>query len=192
MSTTAERFALLKEKLEKAREENLKAVEDESRKVAQATLTASENEHLHDTQTVQPNRSPKRARTEEAPADVGSADEADGEDEDDGIRSMKRRARKVQRGLSPTSNEDRQDGVVFYGGAGDAISTQNADRMVRELQDVEKRRANFRRRRAFNEDRSDINFINEGNRLFNRTLDRHFDKFDSVKKIKDSLERGTA
>lgn len=207
--TTAERVAALKQKLKKARTENLKAVDDEgSRQVVRVSSFLGDKEGVSSDDDVDGSRTlhggvrdsyckrpRKRIRRHGAAVDVGSADEADGEDEDDRLRSMKRRARNMSQQSSdivPAVHSKAEDTVVTYGVTGHDAKPENVDRMVGELRHVEKRREKFRRRRAFHEDRSDISFINEGNRLFNRTLDKHFDKFESVKKLKDSLERGTA
>ena len=51
------------------------------------------------------------------------------------------------------------------------------------------KRKNFSRRRAhFHE--SDIDFINERNRVFNKKLERFYGT--ATKEIRDNLERGTA
>lgn len=203
MTSTAERMALLREKLEEARQDNLKAVEDELMRQPSHEGHDSDSESSED--TVRPKskgrekkkRKYTQKRNRPSYVDVGSADEADGEDEDERLRSMKRRARASFREMTDISNPsvshvgDDDDAVVQYGGTAPR-GGDNIDRMVAELQKVDKKRAKYRRRRAFDEDRADITFINEGNRLFNRSLEKHFDKFESVRKIKESLERGTA
>lgn len=205
MASATERLAALKGKLEKARSENLKAVEDEVKRQPLRTHSLSaeednssddENAHsaFHDGgKNTYCKRPRKRTKTPGLSVDVGSADEADGEDDDDRLRSMKRRARNMSRQAGDVvGTGDSKETIVTYGVTGNDAKPENVDKMVGELRQIEKRREKFRRRRAFHEDRSDITFINEGNRLFNRTLDKHFDKFESVKKLKDSLERGTA
>lgn len=202
MPSAAERLAALRTKLEKARNENLKAVEDEGKRRSASVG----NRHMDDDDSSdseeggsarkragRKHRVHKRARAPGAGVDVGSADEADGEDDDDRLRSMKRRARNLSKSSASAVDGDRpQPQTIAYGVTGKDVKPENIDRMVDELKQVDKRREKFRRRRTFDENRTDITFINEGNRLFNRTLDKHFDKFDSVQKIKDSLERGTA
>lgn len=212
MSTPAERLAALKERLETGREENLKVVEQE-----QLSLTASVKNNNFETEgfkdefsdllSKQKNKGGVNKRQRQAVLDVGSADEADDENEDERLRSMKRRSRAsvtftsrietlsthANGAVNGNTSKDASASskILIYGGAGD-VESAALDNMVNELQCAEKRRAKYRRRRVFDEDQADISFINEGNRLFNRTLERHFDKFESVKDIKNNLERGTA
>lgn len=213
MATVAERLVALKEKLEAGREENLKVAEQEQLKLASVPDEGSRVEYGI-ANNDQPGRNGWRESAKRCAKrnrileewDVGSADEADGENEDERLRSIKRRSHAIRNLCKPISanvshqalkdgtspdNDNGPQNVLVYGGAG-SVDEDALDNMVGELERVEKRRAKYRRRRAFDEDRADITFINEGNRLFNRTLDRHFDKFDSVKEIKDNLERGTA
>lgn len=208
MMSVSERLSAIREKLEAARSDNLEAVGREVRKESHEKRQfeddldrrCTENDvRTLDTHYV----STQGKRKYKYVNDVGSADEADEEDGDARLRSMKRRARaaakRTQRkesgkgqGLNTIISETPENhNDVAYGGKG-SVSEEAMDRMVDELQQAEKRRGKFKRRRAFYEDEGDITFINEGNRLFNRTLSKHFDKFDSVKEIKDNLERGTA
>jgi hypothetical protein len=53
----------------------------------------------------------------------------------------------------------------------------------------DKRRKEFSRRRPYYE-AQDVDFINERNRVFNKKLKRHFDKYTTD--IRTNLERGTA
>lgn len=203
MTSAQERLAALKTKLEQARNENLKAVEDESerrphsysnRKGSSSDAELSGNEESPPSLKNSGRKRRRLKRERSTAAEIGSADEADGEDEDDGLRSMKRRAKNMKKSM-PLSSSGEEDGklqTVAYGLTGHDPKAENIDRVVNELQEVDKRRGKFHRRRAFDENRTEITFINEGNRLFNKTLDKHFDKFESVQKIKDSLERGTA
>jgi hypothetical protein len=50
-------------------------------------------------------------------------------------------------------------------------------------------KSKFSRRRAFNED-ADVNYINERNRVFNKKLNRFYDKYTAD--LKNTIERGTA
>lgn len=200
MTSAAERLSALKEKLKVAREDNLQAVKDEGKRRVVVINDSNnrdieytrqhEREHLSGHQ--KESKSRKRARTSDSAIEIDSADEAEGENEDGRMRSMKRRARRLKLQNGGEEREGDADGVVEYGKTGHDVSAEDVERMREELRETEKRREKLWRRRAFDEERSDINFINEENRLFNRKLDKHFDKFESVKKIKDSLERGTA
>lgn len=208
MMSISERLAAIREKVEAARSDNLEAVGRELRKELDGTRQYeddldkrfSEKDVL--TLNIDSVFAPGKRKYTYV-NDVGSADEADEEDGDARLRSMKRRARaaakrtqrkeldKGQGSNTITSETPENHNDVVYGGKG-TVSEEAVDRMVDELQQAEKRRGKFKRRRAFYEDEGDITFINEGNRLFNRTLSKHYDKFDSVKEIKDNLERGTA
>lgn len=217
MTQISERLAVLKKKLAAGRLENLKAVQQEREQQKETAAhekasyvsangldgTAGQVEKR---EAQKRERAKKRRYDELSAADLVHVDEADGENDDERVRGMKRRAKASAHVLSRQMDHNGTramhpegdaggpgDGsnVLVYGGAG-TVEKEALDNMVEELEVVEKRRAKFRRRRAFDEENSDITFINEGNRLFNRTLERHFDKFDSVKELKDNLERGTA
>lgn len=194
MTSAAQRLSALKAKLNEAREENLQAVEDESknRSNAAATYTQTPDQQgAHSQSLTSKSKSRKRQRPNYDGFEIDSADEAQGENDDDRLRSMKRRSRKLNVEVNCKSKDAQREAVIEYGKTGQKVTEEGVRRMVEELRDTEKRRDKFQRRRAFDEDRVDINFINEGNRAFNRRLDRHFDKFESVRKIKDNLERGT-
>lgn len=178
MSSLSARLAAVSEVLESGREENLRVAEfeDDGLKAGHGSAEEAESE----------------GKTRKRRVDLGGADEAEEENEDERLRNMKGRSRRVSQFSKEGGGGAGEDGEdVVYGGAG-RVSKQALDNMVNELEAVEKRRSKYRRRRTFDEDRADITFINEGNRVFNRTLDKYFDKFESVKDIKDNLERGTA
>ena len=175
MSSLRERLAAVNEILDSGREENLKVAESESVSAVKDVKHSKKSGHGHVGRHV----------------DLGSADEAEEENEDERLRSMKRRAKSMKRFSKPKEDDENDGEILVYGGEG-RVSQQAMDNMVSELEAVEKRRSKYRRRRTFDEDRADVNFINEGNRLFNQTLDKYFDKFESVNEIKENLERGTA
>jgi cyclophilin family peptidyl-prolyl cis-trans isomerase len=83
---------------------------------------------------------------------------------------------------------DRDANTLTYGTDGRPADV-NIDHMVEELRQHDIRRANYSRRRAFNED-SDVNYINERNRVFNKKVQRFYDKY--TQEIKNNIERGTA
>lgn len=197
MASASERLKELRKELAEARKENLKAVEHEEHQKVEdikSSLSGSDKNSLHASENRERGKRKGDGAKCSTNIDVGSADEADEEEYDERLRGMKRRARAMELANRESSSSMpitlKNDTVVTYGTVTD--QKEGVDRMVGELEKVERRRAKYRRRRTFDEDRSDISFISEGNRLFNRTLDKHFDKFDSVKKIKDNLERGTA
>lgn len=194
MASLSERLAAVKAKVSDGRDDNLQVVKLEK----EATPITTEFHSRTDSVLIIKKR--KRSLTNNATTasiDVGSADEADEENDDERLRSMKRRSRALSHlsasaSAATTANDKHDDGTVIVYGGDAKVDEQAVNAMVDELQCVEKRRLKYRRRRTFNEEGADITFINEGNRVFNQTLERHFDKFESVKKIKENLERGTA
>jgi len=70
-----------------------------------------------------------------------------------------------------------------------APSEERLQRLVDDLQEQEKKREKFSRRRMFQED-EDIDYINDRNRVYNKKLERAFGKYAAD--IKLNLERGTA
>lgn len=86
-------------------------------------------------------------------------------------------------------NEGRQ---VIYGKTGANLEEKDRDKVRGMMTELETKRKKRRKVRTFDEDRSEINFVNEGNRRFNERLNKHFDQFEEVREIKESLERGTA
>jgi cyclophilin family peptidyl-prolyl cis-trans isomerase len=70
-----------------------------------------------------------------------------------------------------------------------APSEERLQRLVDDMQEQEKKREKFSRRRAFQED-EDIDYINDRNRVYNKKLERAFGKYAAD--IKLNLERGTA
>ena len=78
--------------------------------------------------------------------------------------------------------------LLQYGKAA-SIPESNIDKMVAELTEKEKSRAEFSRRRAFRENR-DVDSINDRNAAFNKKAERAFGKF--TVETKANLERGTA
>ena len=75
-----------------------------------------------------------------------------------------------------------------YGGAG-TVPEENIDRMVKELEEKQRRGKEWSRRRKHYDDR-DVDSINDRNKVFNRKVDRAFGSF--TQEIRNNLERGTA
>lgn len=82
----------------------------------------------------------------------------------------------------------RDGSSLQYGKAPD-IPDENVDKMVAELEDRDRKRKSFSRRRKFHEEK-DIDSINDRNEHFNRKIERAFGKY--TVEIKNNLERGTA
>jgi cyclophilin family peptidyl-prolyl cis-trans isomerase len=66
---------------------------------------------------------------------------------------------------------------------------ERLNNLVQDMEKQEKKRQNFSRRRAFQDD-EDINYINNRNKVFNDKLQRSFGEYTA--EIKYNLERGTA
>lgn len=86
-----------------------------------------------------------------------------------------------------TKSIAEEKGPLEYGQ--DNTPEVNKNRMVKELQDKMEKRKKFSRRRMHNED-EDVTYINESNRVFNKKLNRSFDKYTA--ELKQNLERGSA
>lgn len=86
---------------------------------------------------------------------------------------------------------DKRDESLTYGGKV-RVDSRAAERLADELDDHERRKVRYRSQKAFDEDKEDIGFINDQNQKFNKILNHHYDKFESVREVKESLERGTA
>lgn len=81
--------------------------------------------------------------------------------------------------------------VVSYGGAG-RLQPGAAELVAIELADAEERRARGQKSAGPDDEAEDIGFINEHNKRFNKVVDKMYGKHDTVREIKDNLERGTA
>lgn len=192
-SSQAERLQKLKARLAKARDENLQAVADEVQRDTLATSTeASKSGATGDAEdsTVHEHIRKRRRVAEREQNSVLT-------------KSMRHRLSRMERDMKANplragnSDEDgaERDGehaeLIQYGGAG-KLQRGAADRVVAELEELEQSKMKYRRKPDFDEDSADIGFINDPNRKFIAILDQHYDKYDSVRVIKDSLERGTA
>mmetsp|Transcript_29203 Transcript_29203/g.64548 ORF Transcript_29203/g.64548 Transcript_29203/m.64548 type:complete len:498 (-) Transcript_29203:188-1681(-) len=69
------------------------------------------------------------------------------------------------------------------------LPESNIDKMVAELTDRDRKKAEFSRRRAFR-DSKDVDYINDRNAHFNKKIERAFGKYTA--ETKANLERGTA
>ncbi|KAG2444869.1 hypothetical protein HXX76_001607 [Chlamydomonas incerta] len=69
------------------------------------------------------------------------------------------------------------------------LPAYNVDKMVAELQERDRKKDEFSRRRRYN-DGSDVDFINDRNAHFNKKIQRAFGQYTT--EIKGNLERGTA
>lgn len=198
------RLEVLRERLAKARSENLEAVATEGRRPSErGDREPGNGEHGHvdgrgggKEDGLSPSRKEFRKRKR---VFVEGLD-----DEPDGLISKAMRGRvermnraaKIEAGVdvnkvTSSSRNDTEVSQVVYGGRG-TLAVGAADRVANELADMEARRHRSKKVREFDEEKGDIGFINEPNRRFNAMLDKHYDKYDSVRDVKESLERGTA
>lgn len=74
-------------------------------------------------------------------------------------------------------------------GRAPAIPESNVDKMVAELEERDRKRSTFSRRRPYNEG-ADVDYINPRNAELNAKLERAYGKY--TREIKANLERGTA
>ena len=106
------------------------------------------------------------------------------------------RALPVEETLA-TYEQKRSEDADFYAGAetfaygrrGAKVPEEGIDRMVAELEEQKRKRANFSRRRKHFEER-DVTHINDRNENFNKKLDRAYG--EHTREIRANLERGTA
>jgi hypothetical protein len=182
--TVAGRIEEVRARLAAARGENLRAVQEDDRS---ARTSAPEN--APDEAAV-PSRKRPRNRNSEAERERNGGDAY--------TKSMRKRIARMRR--QKDTNEPEQvlnheasaaDSPIVYGGAG-RLKSGAAERVAAELDDVEKQKVLYRKQDGFDEDKADIGFINDPNRRFNKIIDKHYDKYESVRDIKESLERGTA
>eukprot|EP00249_Psilotum_nudum_P015158 c25193_g1_i1 orf=3-941(-) len=82
-----------------------------------------------------------------------------------------------------------RDGSSLEYGKAFGIPEENIDKMVNELEDRNRKRKQFSRRRRFHEEK-DVDSINDRNEHFNRKIERAFGRY--TVEIKNNLERGTA
>lgn len=162
------RLAAVRERIKQGRDDNLGALEEEA---AADDL---------------PPR-PKKRRRHDAKRRYDASDD---EEDDPIVRAINARAAQL-----PSSAADAVEGEqgvpAVYGGA-TTESDEALQRLADDVAETEARRARYNRRRAFVADKANVSFIDEGNRTYNRVLSKHYDAFDNVRKIKESLERGTA
>ena len=71
----------------------------------------------------------------------------------------------------------------------DEARARREDAVAQDLRDREESRKEFSRRRAYMED-EEVDYINERNRVFNKKVQRHFQRY--AQQLKANLERGSA
>eukprot|EP00803_Ostreobium_quekettii_P002717 evm.model.scf_361.10 EVM.evm.TU.scf_361.10 scf_361:88853-94390(-) len=110
-------------------------------------------------------------------------------------KAYEKRAEQVPYTLEDYEEEKKRN-PDFYGDASGLeygrtpdVPEENVDKMVGELNEAQRRRQQFSRRRRHYEDK-DIDYINDRNAHFNKKIERAFGKF--TQEIRANLERGTA
>jgi SYF2 splicing factor len=187
MAPAQERFRALRETLSAARRENLCAVEAEGRRLAGVSLPAQKKEGRGEK---------KRLRAPAQEHDV--EDEAMTSRLRQRVARMERVAAEATTAVGLNLDVDVETGgdvtgsnIVVFGGQG-VLKRGAAELVAAEVTDADRRRVTGRVRDKFDEEKDEIGFINDHNRKFNARLDKHYGKYDSVRSIKDNLERGTA
>ena len=109
-------------------------------------------------------------------------------------RARSGRAFPVEETLAPYERTRSEDATFTRrdlrdGRRGAKVPEEGIDRMVAELEEQKRKRANFSRRRKHFEER-DVTHINDRNENFNKKLDRAYG--EHTREIRANLERGTA
>jgi pre-mRNA-splicing factor SYF2 len=105
---------------------------------------------------------------------------------DSKLRAYKKRLKAVPKGVH-NGDETRGDSSMAWGN--DQPAEHMIDHMVNELEETQRRRKKFSRRRQHYKE-ADIDYINDRNRVFNKKIKRAYDKY--TVEIRQNLERGTA
>lgn len=105
-----------------------------------------------------------------------------------------KRQKKVEFSREHYEEKKKAIGEENFYGKNDIVLSSDVDKdrvelLVKELEQQEKKRKGFHRRRPYKED-EDVTYINDFNRRFNIKANRAYGKY--TEEIKESLERGTA
>lgn len=114
------------------------------------------------------------------------------------FRSFKKRKVAADQAFNLKKYEEQKEkmGHKFYSGTLNAdygtnsdLDDSKVDMLIDNVRQQEARRAQFSRRRTFDDD-DQIGYINERNKKFGEKMDRYYSKY--TQDIKEKLERGTA
>ena len=170
-----------KRKRKAERDEDVRAYED----ALKARGLSSHTAHLAvSAATLTKQNAKMRKKGEKAAANFGW----DAFNEDALYAAHEKRASKI-RGAGGDSGAVGAIGDGTGAMEGRDLASVNRDRLAADVKAGDERRANFSRRRAFNEG-ADVDYINDRNRVFNKKIGRAFDKYTT--EIRQNLERGTA
>eukprot|EP00904_Undaria_pinnatifida_P005712 jgi/Undpi1/2270/HiC_scaffold_13.g05656.m1 len=103
------------------------------------------------------------------------------------FKGYKKRLEKLPKPKAGSEGARMEDTAEY--GAKDDADAQGMQRVVDELMDKEKRKEAFSRRRS-EHGATDIDYINDRNKHFNKKIKRAYDKY--TVEIRQNLERGTA
>ncbi len=209
MTAREKRLYDLRMKLNKGRKANRKAAAEEKRRITQGNdRPRKEQQHLERW------REAEKRKKEMEESGVDSADCKYLKDTADAFAQAKKRRRKKEANKGSfgwnvfnsdarlrafnkrlahapkgtlNGEEIRNETSLAWGG--DRPPEHMVDHMVSELEETERRRKKFSRRRQHYAE-ADIDYINERNRVFNKKVKRSFDKY--TVEIRQNLERGTA
>jgi len=169
----------------KAKEKNLerwKEYEKKKKELEEAGLDPDEFRVLNDTAAGHEAAEKKRKQKEKNKAPFGW----NVFNQDSLYKAYTKRLAKVPKGRH-NDDELRDEHSLKWGS--DAPPEYMIDHMVAEIEETHARRKKFsRRRQHYNE--SDIDYINERNRVFNKKIKRAYDPY--TVEIRQNLERGTA
>lgn len=105
-------------------------------------------------------------------------------------KSYKKQLNKLPTSSSIAGTEQvSESSELQYGKQGTEVSSHALNRLAKNIEDREKQRETFSRRRA-HIDATSVDAINEKNEHFNKKLKRTYDKY--TVEIRQNLERGTA
>jgi hypothetical protein len=92
-------------------------------------------------------------------------------------------------GVEPNTEKTLESNPFLYGKIGTGASTEGLKRLSQEIENREKVRDGFSRRRT-TQSAANVDFINDKNEHFNKKIKRAYDKY--TVEIRQNLERGTA
>ena len=202
MNDMEKRLFLLRMRMNKGRKENKSAVDEEYKKMTDpnyekkmrakewaskkkqgATESKSkEDAFLSETAEVAGNKMDKKYQKMKAASTFGW----EAFTQEANYRAYKKRLDN----LPTNSKAEHADSFdpMQYGKVGTDISSEGVRRVVSDIEDREKKREKYSRRR--NDFDTNVGAINDKNEVFNKKIKRSFDKY--TVEIRQNLERGTA
>ena len=200
MSDMQKRLFLLRMRMNKGRKENRSAVDEEYKKMTDPNFEKKQrakewtekrkhtahaddkDSYLNETAAAAAAKMAKNAEKQKNASTFGwqaFTQEAD-------YKAYKKRLNALPRGSQ--TNEAGDFDPMQYGKVATVVSSDGKRRVVADIEDREKKREKYSRRRS-NFD-SSSGGINDKNEVFNKKIKRSFDKY--TVEIRQNLERGTA